>query len=64
MKERLRPLGGKLNIKSQLRNGTTIEAHIPFSKAAMKVSAELSSALLLSRHQKSFAASQDQNWQF
>jgi len=39
MKERLRPLGGKLNIKSQLRNGTTIEAHIPFSKAAMKVSA-------------------------
>jgi PAS domain S-box-containing protein len=39
MKERLRPLGGKLNIKSQLRNGTTIEAHIPFSKAAMKGSA-------------------------
>jgi signal transduction histidine kinase len=39
MKERLRPLGGELTIKSQLRNGTTIEAHIPFSKAAMNVSA-------------------------
>jgi len=39
MKERLRPLGGELNIKSQLNNGTTIKAHIPFSKAAMKASA-------------------------